>query len=68
LSAKSIAFSPYDRQDMVGIKNDGLYAYLRHPAQSGMLALLMFANGVYTVDKLINVIVTGGGILYGVLL
>lgn len=66
LNSKSVTYLPYDGKDLGGLKMDGIYSYVRHPLQCGLLSLLMFANGVYTVDKILNVIVMGGGIMLGV--
>ncbi len=66
LNSKSVTYIPYDRKGAEGLKMDGVYAWVRHPLQCGMLALLIFANGVYTVDKILNVVVMGAGVFIGV--
>jgi hypothetical protein len=66
LNSKSVTYTPYDGKGFGGLKMDGVYAWVRHPLQCGMLSLLIFANGVYTVDKILNVLVMGAGVFIGV--
>jgi protein-S-isoprenylcysteine O-methyltransferase Ste14 len=66
LNSKSVTYLPYDGKGFGGLKMNGVYSYVRHPLQCGLLSLLMFANGVYTVDKILHVIVMGAGIVIGV--
>jgi protein-S-isoprenylcysteine O-methyltransferase Ste14 len=68
LNAKSVTYTPYDGKGLEGLKTDGVYATVRHPLQCGMLALLIVANGFYTIDKILNVLIMGGGVFYGVYL
>lgn len=68
MNAKTVAYTPYDGKGLDGLKVDGVYSTVRHPLQCGMLALLIFANGVYTVDKILNALIMGGEVFYGVLL
>ena len=66
--AKYIKYDAYDATNLKGIKINGIYSYLRHPLQSGILLIMLFGDGIYTVDKIISLAIMGTGIIIGVLM
>lgn len=67
-NAKYIKYDAYDATNLKGIKINGIYSYLRHPLQSGILLIMLFGDGIYTVDKIISLAIMGTGIIIGVLM
>jgi protein-S-isoprenylcysteine O-methyltransferase Ste14 len=68
LNSKYLAYDSYENKGLTGIKTDGIYAYVRHPLQAGLLGMMMFMNGVYTTDKVLHLAIMGTGIIIGVFL
>ncbi len=65
MTSKFIQYDGYYLKELT-LKYDGIFAYLRHPMQSGFLSVIFFGHNVYTVDKLIFSLLMGGGILLGI--
>lgn len=61
-----IEFPKYTNSLNKGLVSSGLYGYCRHPMQSSVITLLIFAHNIYTIDRLIFIIVNCLGIFVGV--
>lgn len=68
LRSRQLAFAPYEAKGMEGLKEGGVYAYVRNPMQGAVLVLMVFGNGVYTTERLLYVLVMGLGVVVGVLM
>jgi len=68
ISAKEIHYESYTSSKNDKLKTDGIYGYTRNPMQAGAVVLLIFGNGIYTIDRLIFVIVMCLGVVFGVLM
>lgn len=68
LNSKYLVYYPYESKNMEGIKKDGIYSCMRHPLQSGLLMLMIFGSGVYTIEKVLHLVVMVSGIVIGVLM
>jgi protein-S-isoprenylcysteine O-methyltransferase Ste14 len=68
LNEKYLSINPYESKGLTGIKTDGIYAYVRHPLQAGLLGMMIFMSGVYTTDKVLHLAVMITGIVVGVLM
>jgi protein-S-isoprenylcysteine O-methyltransferase Ste14 len=68
LRLSHLPFDSFESKGMIGLKTDGIYGYLRHPIESGMLCMMLFMNGVYTTDKVLHIAVMASGIIIGVLM
>lgn len=67
LYSKTVTYIPYGTTNLKGIITNGIYAYTRNPMQAGFLLSIAFANGHYTIDRLIYVGIMCSCIYIGVM-
>ena len=59
---------PYDAKRHTNLVSDGIYGYVRHPLQAGVLFIFLFASGVYTIERVIFLGVNLLMVLIGVIM
>lgn len=68
INSKEIVYDNYVSIKDDKLKTDGVYGYTRNPMQAGVLFLLIFGNGIYTIDRIIFIGVMGIGVVLGVMM
>jgi protein-S-isoprenylcysteine O-methyltransferase Ste14 len=66
LGAQFIEVEEYGKAAEVGLVSNGVYGLCRHPMQASVILLLLFSSNIYTVDRLIFIVVNCAGIFMGV--
>ena len=57
LNDEELEIIPYDAQRHTNLVTTGIYGLIRHPLQSGVLFVIVFASGIYTIERIIFVAV-----------
>lgn len=66
LKGEYILIQPYNRVSNLKLTNTGLYGFCRHPMQASIITLILFSSNIYTVDRIIFVVVNVIGILIAI--
>lgn len=56
----------YTKSYEKGLVSTGIYKYSRHPMQASVILLFLFASNIYTIDRLVFIVVNLMGIFVGV--
>lgn len=67
-NSKQLTYVPYNVENIDNLKTNGIYSLVRHPIQGGFLLIIIFGNGVYTIDRAIFAIGFSTFILIGVIM
>jgi protein-S-isoprenylcysteine O-methyltransferase Ste14 len=68
MSERYLTYGSYEAKGLEGLKQSGVYAYVRNPMQGAVILLMIFGNGVYTTERLLYVAVMVSGVIVGVLM
>ncbi len=66
INSKVLTFRSYEAKNMEGLKQNGVYAYVRNPMQGATLIMMVFGNGIYTTERLVYILTMGLGVVIGV--
>lgn len=66
LSSRTLTYGSYEAKGLEGLKQSGIYAYVRNPMQGAVLVMMIFGNGVYTTERVVYILTMGLGVIIGV--
>lgn len=66
LNSRTLTYGSYEVKGLEGLKQSGIYAYVRNPMQGAVLIMMIFGNGVYTTERVVYILTMGLGVIIGV--
>jgi protein-S-isoprenylcysteine O-methyltransferase Ste14 len=66
LNSRTLTYGSYEAKNLEGLKQGGIYAYVRNPMQGAVLVMMVFGNGVYTTERVVYILTMGLGVIIGV--
>jgi protein-S-isoprenylcysteine O-methyltransferase Ste14 len=66
IHSRTLTYASYEANNLEGLKQSGIYAYVRNPMQGAVLIIIVFGNGIYTTERLVYILTMGLGVLIGV--